>query len=79
MKRLVSGEREKVYMAGEETTLLKMSEEAYDDSIMSKAIDYSESANFECEISKFRLKYRCLFEDHISNLRNGSDDEQVSF
>ena len=63
----------------QEPRYFRMSENTFDGMIMTKAIAYSESANFECEISRFRQKYRYLFEDHqVSNRRNGTDDEQVS-
>ena len=55
-----------------------MEEEIYGDDILSKAIEYSESTQFEDEIDRFRRKYRTVFIDHSSKQKDGMVEEQVS-
>ena len=55
-----------------------MEEEIYGDDILSKAIEYSESTQFEEEIDRFRRKYRTVFNDHSSKQKDGMVEEQVS-
>lgn len=55
-----------------------MVEEVYGDDILLNAIHYSESVQFDNEIENFKRKYFSLFEDQITQQKNGMEAEQAS-